>query len=142
MSAPVSTSSIHDGLQTYFQARNADLQKLGQALQSGDLAGAKQEISAIQTLGQSGPFANSAPFKISQREQAFEAIGQALQSGDLAGAQKAFAQLKSTFHHAHPPVPSPAANVTPSGAASAPTADPPRTDSQPAAQGSGVNLTA
>ena len=47
--AAVSTSSINNGLQTYFQARQADLQKLGQALQSGDLTGAKQEISAIQT---------------------------------------------------------------------------------------------
>ena len=151
MSAPVSNSLIHDGLQNYFQARNTDLQKLGQALHSGDLAGAKQEMSAIQTLGKSGPFANGDPFKVSQREQAFEAIGQALQSGDLAGAQKAFAQLKSTFQHVHHPVPSPAANVTLGG--SAPAADSPSTDAQPAAasstafpsgpaQGSGVSVMA
>jgi hypothetical protein len=101
----VSTSSIGNGLQTYFQARNSDLEKLGKALASGDLAGAKQEMSAIQQLGQSGPFANGAPFKVAQREQDFEAIGQALQSGDLAAAQKAFAQLKSTFHHSPTPVP-------------------------------------
>ena len=122
----VSATSIHNGLQTYFQARQADLQKLGKALQSGDLDAAKQEMSAIQTLGQSGPFANGAPFKIAQREQDFEAIGQALQSGDLAGAQKAFAQLKNTFHHLPVPEPSPAPVPVPS----------------PAPQASGVDVTA
>jgi hypothetical protein len=97
--AAVSTTSIYQELQTYFQARNSDLQQLGQALQSGDLAGAQQEFSAIQNLGQNGPFANGNAFKVSQREQDFAAIGQALQAGDLAGAQQAFAQLESTFHH-------------------------------------------
>jgi hypothetical protein len=62
------------------------------------LAGAQQEFSALQTLGQSGPFANGNDFKSSQRQQDFNAIGQALQSGNLAGAQQAFAQLASTFH--------------------------------------------
>ncbi len=98
---PVSGSSVHQPLQTYFQARNADLQKLGQALQSGDLAAAQQEFQAIQNLGQSSPFAGETPFKNSAREQAFDAIGKTLQSGDLAGAQRAFAQLKSSFQHAH-----------------------------------------
>jgi hypothetical protein len=92
-----STSSIYQQLQSYFQQRQSDLQQLGQSLQSGDLAGAQQEFSALQTLGQSGPFANGNDFKNSQRQQDFNAIGQALQSGDLAGAQQAFAQLASTF---------------------------------------------
>jgi hypothetical protein len=74
------------------------VQQLGQALQSGDLAGAQSAFNAIQTLGQSGPFANSEPFRNTQREQDFAAIGQALQSGDLAGAQQAFAALQSSFH--------------------------------------------
>jgi hypothetical protein len=124
----VSTSSIGNGLQTYFQARNSDLEKLGKALASGDLDAAKQEMSTIQTLGQSGPFANGDPFKISQREQAFEAIGQALQSGDLAGAQKAFAQLRSTFRHSPAPVPSPVPEPSPVPV--------------PAPQASGVDVTA
>ncbi len=114
----VSTSSIGNGMQTYFQARSSDLEKLGKALASGDLDGAKQEMSAIQQLGQSGPFANGAPFKISQREQDFQAIGQALQSGDLAGAQKAFAELKSTFHHSPAPVPAPVPEPSPAPQAS------------------------
>jgi hypothetical protein len=128
----VSTSSLGNGLQTYFQARNSDLQKLGKALASGDLDAAKQEMSAIQMLGQSGPFANGAPFKMAQREQDFQAIGQALQSGDLAGAQKAFAQLKSTFHHLPTPVPVPIPEPSP-----APVPVP-----SPASQASGVDVTA
>ncbi|HYM76404.1 MAG TPA: hypothetical protein VE377_10545 [Candidatus Dormibacteraeota bacterium] len=106
LTAAISSSSIHQDLQSYFQARNSDLQKLGQALRSGDLAAAKQEYQAIKDLGQNGPFANGDAFKMSGREQAFEAIGQALQSGDLAGAKQAFAELRSSFRHGHMP-PSP-----------------------------------
>jgi len=95
--AAVSSSSLYQQLQSYFQQRQSDVQQLGQALQSGDLAGAQQEFTALQTLGQSGPFANGNDFKNSQRQQDFNAIGQALQSGDLAGAQQAFAQLQSSF---------------------------------------------
>ncbi len=116
--AAVSSSSIYQELQSYFQQRGSDLQQLGQALQSGDLAGAQQEFSAIQTLGQSGPVANGDPFISSQREQDFQAIGQALQSGDLAGAQQAFAQLESDLHPQKSAEPQPAVVVNLTGAAS------------------------
>jgi hypothetical protein len=126
--AAVSTSSIYQELQTYFQARNSDLKQLGQALQSGDLAGAQQEFSAIQNLGQGGPFANGNEFRSNQRQQDFNAIGQALQAGDLAGAQQAFAQLTSTtlqHHHSSEAPPSVVVNLSlASTAASAPTAAP------------------
>jgi len=115
--AAVSTSSIYQELQAYFQQRGSDLQQLGKALKSGDVAGAQQEFSAIQNLGQSGPFANGNAFKVSQREQDFAAIGQALQAGDLAGAHQAFAQLKSTFQH-QPSVDPPAVVVNLSGSSS------------------------
>jgi len=142
--AAVSTSSIYQQLQTYFQARQSDLQQLGQALQSGDLAAAKQEYSAIQSLGQSGPFANGDPFKVSQREQDFAAIGQALQSGDLTGAQQAFAQLKGTFQHQRSTAPPPAAVVNLSGASPASpvasTAPQPTAASSTASAGSEVVL--
>jgi hypothetical protein len=142
--AAVSTSSIYQELQTYFQARNSDLKHLGQALQSGDLAGAQKEFSAIQKLGQNGPFANGNAFKVSQREQDFAAIGQALQAGDLAGAQQAFAQLESTFHHQRSSEPPPSVVVNLSVAstaapASTPTATPApssTTASQPTAPSS------
>jgi len=140
--AAVSTSSIYQEVQAFYQQRGSDLQKLGQALQSGDLAGAQQEFKALQALGQSGPFASGDPFQSSQREQDFAAIGQALQSGDLAGAQQAFAQLQSTFHHHHQQVTEPPAVVvnlsqsapassTPSTSAPASPATPASTGSQP-----------
>src|SRR5208337_3504769 len=91
--AAVSSSSIFQELQSFYQNRQADLKQLGSALQSGDLKGAQQAYSALAALGQNGPFANSEPFSKSSRAQAFETIGQDLQSGDLAGAQAAFATL-------------------------------------------------
>lgn len=80
----------------YFQTRQSDLKQLGQALESGDLAGAEQEFNSIESLAQNGPLDGKA-FAINAREQDFTAIGQALQSGDLADAQEAFTQLESTF---------------------------------------------
>jgi hypothetical protein len=91
--AAVSSQSIYQELQSFYQNRHADLAELGSALQSGDLNGAQQAYSALAALGQGGPFANSEPFSKSSRAQAFETIGQDLQSGDLAGAQAAFAKL-------------------------------------------------
>jgi hypothetical protein len=95
----VSSNSLYQQLQSFYQQRQADVKQLGQALKSGDLAGAQQAFNALQTLGQSGPFANADPFSNNQREQDFVAIGQALQSGDLAGAQQAFSALQSSFHN-------------------------------------------
>ncbi len=115
----VPTSSISQGLQSYFHERNSDLSHLAKALKAGNLDAAQQEYSAIQTLGQSGPFANGDAFTVSQRQQYFDAIGQALQNGDLAAARQALVQLRSTFHGAHP-VPSPAATADLSGSAPTP----------------------
>lgn len=95
--AAVSSNSIYQELQAYFQQRGSDQKALGQALDSGDLAGAQKEFAAIQALGQSGPLASGNAYIKTGRQQDFAAIGQALQAGDLAGAQKAFAQLQSTF---------------------------------------------
>jgi len=88
----------------FFQDRQSDLEQLGQSLHSGDLAGAQQEYSAIQTLAQNGPFDGSA-FAGNPREQDFTAIGQALQSGDLSGAQQGFVELESTFTTHRNPTP-------------------------------------
>jgi hypothetical protein len=95
--AAVSSSSLYQQLQTYFQTRQSDLQQLGQDLKNGDLTDAQQEFSAIQTLGQGGPFANGDAFSRTERQQDFNAVGQALQSGSVANAQQAFEQLASTF---------------------------------------------
>jgi hypothetical protein len=53
----VSSTSLNQQLTQYFQTRQTDLQQLGQALRSGDLAGAQTAYNNITTLGQSGPFA-------------------------------------------------------------------------------------
>src|ERR1700694_5549524 len=85
--AAVSSPSIFQELQSFYQNRKSDLKQLGSALQSGDLNGALRVFNSLAALGQDGPFANSEPFSKSNRAQAFDAIGQALQSGDLAGAR-------------------------------------------------------
>ena len=97
--AAVSSSSIHQQLQQYFQTRGTDLGQLGKALSSGDLASAQTAFNNIVSLGQGGPFAGGNPFKLTGREQDFTAVGQALQSGDLAGAQQAFQGLVNTFRN-------------------------------------------
>jgi len=94
--AAVSSSSISQQLQQYFQTRGTDLKQLGTALKNGNLAGAQTAFNNIVQLGKTGPAANGNPFLISQREQDFSAIGSALQSGDLAGAQQAFATLRGS----------------------------------------------
>ena len=93
----VSSASLNQQLQQYFQTRLSDQRQLGQALESGDLSGAQTAYNNIVALGQGGPFANGDPYLVKQREQDFSAIGTALQSGDLAGAQQAFSTFKSTF---------------------------------------------
>ena len=113
----VSSISLNQQLQQYFQTRQSDLQQLGQALGSGDLAGAQTIYNNIVALGQSGPFAGGNPFLKNQREQDFTTLGQALQSGDLAGAQQAFSTLESTFQRGtgaqDPPSTSPASSSGP-----------------------------
>lgn len=93
----VSSSSLNQSLQQYFQTRHTDLTQLSDALNSGDLTAAQTAFNNISSLGQSGPFANGQPFAIPQREQDFQAVGQALQNGDLSQAQAAFGALGGTF---------------------------------------------
>jgi hypothetical protein len=103
---PPPSNSIYQQLRQYYQQRSADIGQLGQDLASGNSANAQQDITALQNLGESGPFKSGNPFGNRQRESDFAAIGQALQSGDLAGAQQAFTQLEATFqkHQTSPPV--------------------------------------
>jgi hypothetical protein len=112
----VSSSSINQQLQQYFHTRQMDLQQLGKALGSGDLAGAQKEFNSIVALGQTGPFSGGQPFLKTQREQDFTALGQALQTGDLAGVQTAFQTLESTFKGGvaqDPPSANPASGIGP-----------------------------
>jgi len=99
----VSSASIYQELQSFYQNRQSDIKQLGSALQSGDLSGAQTAFAELTALGQSGPFANSEPFAKSTRDQAFNTIGQDLQAGDLAGAQAAFATLTAKNPQLTPP---------------------------------------
>jgi len=95
---PISSSSIYQELQTFFQQRANDVAQLGQDLTAGNVANAQQDYATLQGLGQGGPFANGDAFAAGNvREEDFLAIGKALQAGDLNAAQQAFAQLESTF---------------------------------------------
>jgi hypothetical protein len=87
----------------YLQQRQSDLKQLGQDLQNGDLSDAQTEYNTIESLGQSGPFANGDAFSLSNRQQDFNTLGQALQSGNLSAAQQAFTQLEDTFHQPSTP---------------------------------------
>lgn len=109
----INSASLNQQLNSYFQTRQSDLRGLGQALGSGDLAGAQTAFNTIVSLGQNGPFSSGNSFSGNQREQDFNAVGQALQSGNLAGAQQAYAALKSTFGNGHRLDPNPGTTPTP-----------------------------
>jgi hypothetical protein len=81
----------------FYNTRKNDLVQLNNAIQSGDLAGARQAYQAVIKLGHNGPFQDKKPFALAPREQAFAAIGHALQSGDLAAAQHGIDVLHHTF---------------------------------------------
>ena len=94
---PLSSNPALDQLPAYFHQRATDLKQLGQDLQSGNLSGAQQDYSSIQTLAQNGPLPNGEAFVLSWRQQDFSNVGSALQSGDVSGAQQAFQQLAASF---------------------------------------------
>jgi hypothetical protein len=100
--AAVSSLSILQELQSFYQTRQTDIKQLGTALQNGDLATAQQTYSNLQALGQNGPFSNSGAFSNTNRAQAFATLGQALQSGDLTGAKSAFAALNIKTNNSAP----------------------------------------
>ena len=95
------------------QQRRQEFQALGQALQSGDLAGAQKAFAALNpTASNSTQSAQPA-----QSNSNISQLAQALQSGDLAGAQKAFAAMQSQGHHHHQHASStPASTATPAQA--------------------------
>lgn len=91
-------------MKEFFKERKADLEQLGDALQSGNLSGAQQAYSDLVALAkQLGSRSNGVnPFLRSDRKQDFNAIGGALQNGDLAGAEQAYTSLENTFRKAQP----------------------------------------
>jgi hypothetical protein len=102
--AGISSSSLFQptALQSFFVQRRLDIQQLGQALHSGDLATAQAAYTTLNALQRSVPAQNASgqsgtsagPFLDKKVAHDFAAVGQALQSGDVAGAQQAFATLQ------------------------------------------------
>lgn len=86
------------------QLRASEFQKLGQDLQTGNLASAQADFLALTQ--------NTAPASAGSTSsvgQAFNALGQALQSGNLTAAQQDFSTIQQDlqqagqrrFHHHH-----------------------------------------
>jgi len=99
-------------VQNPFAQRRSDFAALGQALKSGDLAGAQSAFAALQAdrsgfanalQGASGgnavPGASAASG--SAATDPFSQLAAALASGDLAAAQSAFAALQAGHGHHH-----------------------------------------
>ena len=97
LTTPIADKSIRQELQAFFHNRRSDLQQLAKDLRSGDLTTAQEDYQTLQSLGQSGPFADGAPFGWANREKHFEDIGAALNAGDLTGARRALLALHQTF---------------------------------------------
>lgn len=68
---PIAANSIHQELQTFFNHRRSDLQQLAKDLKSGDLTAAQQDYQTLQSLGQSGPFADGDPIRSGEPRKAF-----------------------------------------------------------------------
>jgi hypothetical protein len=139
LSVSSSASSLQQVNQSQWAQVKNDWQQLGQALQSGDLAGARKAFAALQKDAPPPPQGAASPAGLgSSTQDPFAALAKALQSGDLAGAQQAFSQLQQArgHHHHHHGAQS---------AASTSTAPSPVTPPAPAsagASGTQVNLTA
>jgi hypothetical protein len=89
--------------QNVFQQRRQDFSQLAQALQSGDLAGAQQAFSDLQSLqpntgNGTNTNSNSSGNPIAKD---WAALGQALSSGNLSQAQSDFAQLQTDIKTAY-----------------------------------------
>jgi hypothetical protein len=127
----MSTSNISSNFAAAFPRLNTahelkqskeDMAALGGALQSQDLAGAKDAFAALMrdsaAAAQGRQAAGQAPLLSDAQRQsmvdAVGALGQELQAGDIDGAQAAYAQLQQAsqvFRMASPPASAPVAET-------------------------------
>jgi hypothetical protein len=112
-SDPLQTS-VAQGLQNKFQQIQAQFQKIGQDLQSGNLTQAQADYATLskQLPGSQQASTSTAAGPTSTLAKAFQTLGQDLQAGNLAASQADFAtiqqdtQLQGTgqahgHHHHH-----------------------------------------
>ncbi|NWJ41667.1 MAG: hypothetical protein HXX12_11945 [Geothrix sp.] len=83
-----------------FKQMKALFDQLGQALQAGDLSGARDAFAALQARGPgNGPSSREGQGATAQGP--FAALATALQKGDLTAAQEAFGQIQQARGHHH-----------------------------------------
>jgi len=90
----VNTPTNIQNWQAAASQRQQDFQSLASSLKSGDLNGAQQAYSELQTLASTNGSSSSGT---SPMQQDFAAIGKDLSAGNLSQAQKDFTQLKNDF---------------------------------------------
>ena len=91
-----SVSSSPNPNQAAFQQTKADFSSLSNSLQSGDLSGAQNAFSTLQSNLQGSPNAS----KLTS-DPNYQALQTALQNGDVSGAQTAFSALQQDVKSAH-----------------------------------------
>ena len=106
LSVSSATSSVGSTPQAQWAQTKNLWDQLGQALQSGDLAGAQKAFAALQANAPQGPAsqvqgAATSNGQGSATQNPMSALASALQSGNLAAAQKAFSQIQQTQGHHH-----------------------------------------
>lgn len=107
--SPISfTSQSYQAWQASMSQRREDFQSLASSLQSGDLSGAQQAYSAMEStfpsanspISAASSTATSSGGAASSVQQEFAALGQDLSSGNLTQAQQDFTQLQDDFQAA------------------------------------------
>ena len=92
--SPASVNLYQAQVARAFKQRGLDFKALGNALQSGDLAGAQQAFAALKKDTQTIQGAQRQQSQLSGQHSRvrpnFQTVESALNAGDLSGAQKAF----------------------------------------------------
>ena len=94
-------SNFVDNGQDKFKQIKDNFQKLGQALQSGDLSTAQQIFSSLKQLFPNSSGSQTQSSSSNPVAGDLNALGQALQSGDLSKAQDAYATLQKDMQATH-----------------------------------------
>ena len=108
--SPISTASVNlyqAQVARAFKQRGLDFKALGNALQSGDLAGAQQAFAALkkdtQTIQGAQRQQSQPSVQNSRVRPNFQTVESALNAGDLSGAQKAFDTVQQQIQAARKP---------------------------------------
>ena len=141
LSVSSATSSVGSTPQAQWAQTKNLWDQLGQALQSGDLAGAQKAFAALQANAPQGPAsqvqgAATSNGQGSATQNPMSALASALQSGNLAAAQQAFSQIQQTqghHHHHHHHHGSQSSSSTPATASTTSTSSTTPTSSTPPA---------